>query len=122
MIVNLVNKYKKIVFIVLFLVSIFSFSSASADIFDDPLGTLQNPSSKISDPGSAIKLVYNLIITVAQIAFIILFLVGGVMYMTSGGNEEQAKKARELLIQAVIGIVIVFAAWGIGNWIINALK
>jgi len=121
-ITNFILKYKKTLFILVFLLCIFSFSYASADIFDDPLGTLQNPSSKISDPGSAIKLVYNLIITVAQIAFIILFLVGGVMYLTAAGNEEQAKKARELLIQAIIGIIIVFAAWGIGNWIINALK
>jgi len=53
--------------------------------------------------------------------FVILFLVGGVQYLTSAGNEESATKAKKLLTDAVIGLVIVLASWAVANWILNGL-
>lgn len=70
----------------------------------------------------AINTIYDAIITVSGIAFIILFLISGVMYLTAAGNEETAGKARKMMIDAVIGLVIVLAAWAIGTWIIDRLK
>jgi len=70
----------------------------------------------------AISTLVNAIITISTIAFIILFLVGGIMYLTTMGSEEQSGKAKKLLVDAVIGLVIVLAAWAISTWIINQLK
>ena len=52
---------------------------------------------------------------------IIMIVVGGLMWMTSGGSEEKAKKARGILVNAIIGLFIVLAAYVITQWIINAL-
>ncbi|MBD3282266.1 MAG: hypothetical protein GF387_01505 [Candidatus Portnoybacteria bacterium] len=41
---------------------------------------------------------------------IIILIIGGIRYMTSGGDEEKAGSARKQIVNALIGIVIVFAA------------
>ena len=43
--------------------------------------------------------------------FLALIIYGGIMWMTAGGNEDKVKKATSLMIQAVIGLVIVSAAY-----------
>lgn len=56
---------------------------------------------------------------VIAVAFIIY---GGFKWMTAAGNEEQVTDARKLITQAVIGLVVIFAAYIIANFAIGALK
>ena len=45
---------------------------------------------------------------------VILFLVyGGFIYMTSAGNDEQTEKAKKILINAVLGLVVIIMATAI---------
>lgn len=64
---------------------------------------------------------FNIVIGVAGVLFVLLFLVGGVMYLTAAGNDDQSKKAKQLLFDAVIGLVIVVVAWAVGNWVLQLL-
>lgn len=41
---------------------------------------------------------------------VIVLIIGGITYMTAGGDPEKAKKGRQLIINAIIGLAIVFAA------------
>jgi len=43
---------------------------------------------------------------------------GAVMYMTSGGNQEQAKKSMGIIRNAVIALILYFAMWALLNWLI----
>ncbi|EKD56000.1 MAG: hypothetical protein ACD_58C00318G0001 [uncultured bacterium] len=70
---------------------------------------------------TAFSQVFDLVIIIAGIIFVVLFLVGGVMYLTSAGNEEASTKAKKLLIDAVVGLVIVAIAWVTGAYIIDKL-
>ena len=59
------------------------------------------------------NLLKNIEKIIAAIGFglaVILLIAGGIQYMTAGGNPEKADKAKKLMINAIIGIVIVFAA------------
>ncbi len=47
------------------------------------------------------------------IAFIVY---GGILYVTSGGNEEKTTKARNTLLYAVIGIIVISLAFAILRW------
>lgn len=71
--------------------------------------------------GESVRTIFNVVILVAGIIFVILFLVGGIQYLTASGNEESSGKARKLLLDAIVGLVIVLAAWAIGGWIIKQL-
>jgi hypothetical protein len=49
--------------------------------------------------------------------FLILIIYAGITWMTSQGNEQQVTKAKNLLISAIIGIIIVFAAYAITSFL-----
>jgi len=46
---------------------------------------------------------------------------GGIVLMTAAGSEERVRKGRDIITKAVIGLLIVFAAWIIVNTVINFL-
>ncbi|MEN9558256.1 MAG: hypothetical protein RL141_625 [Candidatus Parcubacteria bacterium] len=53
--------------------------------------------------------------------FLGLIIYGGVQYMLSQGNEEQAKKALNTIRDAVLGLVIVAASYAIAAFVLNTL-
>ena len=55
------------------------------------------------------------------ILFLILMLYGGYTWMTSYGNEQKVTKAKGLIVDALIGLVIILAAYAITNFIIGAM-
>ena len=113
---------------ILFGISLFiSFTPAFAYTFGSGDFKIElNPDTPYgeSDKGvsTTVESIFSAVITVSEIIFVVLFLIAGVLYMTGLGNEEQVGKARKMMIEAVIGIVIVFAAWTIGTWILDRLK
>lgn len=54
--------------------------------------------------------------------FIVLFIYGGFLYMTSGGNDEKIKKGKDLLKNAIIGLFIIMAAYSIAYFISSVLE
>lgn len=66
--------------------------------------------------------VWDMVVIAATIVFMVLFLIGGIQYLTAAGNEESTKKARALLVDAVIGLVLVLLAWPIGRYAIQKLQ
>ncbi len=52
---------------------------------------------------------------------VVLILWAGFNWMTAGGNEEKIEKAQKTLSAAVIGLIIILAAWGITNFVVNSL-
>ena|SRR6056297_2748554 len=66
-----------------------------------------------SQTGSAIGTVLSFL----GVIFLILTITGGIMWMTAGGNTEQVAKARKLITSAVIGLVIIFAAYALTSFI-----
>lgn len=53
--------------------------------------------------------------------FLVMFLYGGFLWMTAGGEEKQILKARQTLAQAFIGMVIVIGAYVLVFNIVNLL-
>jgi hypothetical protein len=59
----------------------------------------------------------KLVLIVAALVFFFLLIVGGIQWMTSGGDKTATEAARGRITAALIGLVIVFAAWAIGSLI-----
>lgn len=53
--------------------------------------------------------------------FLALLIYGGFRWMNARGNEEEAKKAKDIITRAVIGLVIALSAYAITYFISNAL-
>lgn len=61
-------------------------------------------------PRGIITIIVNLLSLVVGIAAVIGIIVAGIKYLTSASNPEEANKARELVIYAVIGLMLAAAA------------
>lgn len=64
-----------------------------------------------------IRSIINLALLLAGVVAVIYIIIGGYQYITAGGNPEQAQAAKTTIMNAVIGLVIVFASYVIVNFI-----
>ncbi|NCB20853.1 MAG: hypothetical protein EOM88_02945 [Clostridia bacterium] len=71
---------------------------------------------------SYISGIITLVLSMLGVLFLILIIYGGFLWMTAMGNEEKAKKAKNLITDALIGLIIVLAAYAIAYFIINSLS
>jgi hypothetical protein len=55
------------------------------------------------------------------VLFVVLFIYAGFLWMTAQGNEEQVTKAKKIISGSVIGMIIIFASYGISNFVVNAV-
>ena len=62
------------------------------------------------------------LISLLGIVFVCLIVYGGFIWMTAQGSEEKIKKAKNIITSAVIGLVVVFAAYAIAQFVIDALS
>ena len=62
-----------------------------------------------------------LVFTIASPLAAIMFAYGGILLITSGGNEKNKTKGSRTITAAIIGIFLVFAAWLIVNAVLGAL-
>ena len=52
---------------------------------------------------------------------VLMLLLGGVRYLTSGGDDQAVQKAKSTILYAIIGIVIVVLSYAVVFTITNAL-
>lgn len=62
-----------------------------------------------------VQALVKLILVVAALISFIFLVLGGIRWITSGGDKEGTAKAQGTITAALIGLVIVFAAWAIIN-------
>ncbi|PKM88651.1 hypothetical protein CVU83_01310 [Candidatus Falkowbacteria bacterium HGW-Falkowbacteria-2] len=61
------------------------------------------------------------VLTLVGIIFVIILIIAGFKYMTAAGNEETARTAIRQITQAVIGLLIILAAWSITYFVMRHL-
>lgn len=84
--------------------------------------TLTNPLGDINTPQAFIGKIINSILGVVGSLALLMFVYGGLIWMTSSGNPEKVKKGRDTLVWAAIGLVIIFSAYGLTRFVINVAK
>lgn len=73
-------------------------------------------------PESMISKVITTALTFVGVIFLVLAIYGGYIWMIARGNEQEVEKAKNTLIAAVIGLVIVIAAYAVSWFVINSLS
>lgn len=63
--------------------------------------------------GGIVSGLIRLVLVVAAIVFFFILVVGGIRWIASGGDKAQTENARNQITAALVGLVIVFAAWAI---------
>jgi hypothetical protein len=57
------------------------------------------------------KIIVNSITTIAILIFFIMMLVGGFRFLFSGGDAKAVEKARDTLMHAIIGLIVLILIW-----------
>ncbi len=55
----------------------------------------------------------TMVLIIVSLIFFFILVIGGLKWITSGGDEKKVATARAGITNALIGLVIVFAAWAI---------
>jgi hypothetical protein len=61
--------------------------------------------------------IFNAILAVVGALALILLALGGIQYMSSGGDKIAVEQARGRITSAIVGLVIVFGAWLVINFV-----
>ncbi|MBI4090882.1 MAG: hypothetical protein HY422_02560 [Candidatus Komeilibacteria bacterium] len=62
------------------------------------------------------------VLSIVGVIFLILVIWGGAMWMTSGGNEKNISRAKQILTTATIGLVIIMTGYAITYFLIANLS
>ncbi|MBI5369877.1 hypothetical protein HZA85_01650 [Candidatus Uhrbacteria bacterium] len=63
----------------------------------------------------------NMFLSILGIVFVVLVIYAGYLWMTASGDATKVDKAKKLLGQAIIGIIIIVAAYAISTFVINRI-
>lgn len=117
-------KYINLFFTICFLFCVFFVSAPTATAMDYGLENTAKTGFGVSsvseleaDIPSAIGTFVGALLSFIGVLFFILMVYGGFLWMTAQGNEDQVTKAKNLIIAAVIGIIIVMSAYAITAYV-----
>jgi len=84
-----------------------------------------NPTNiQVGNQDDVLQLIAKIIswaLYVAGAIAVLFVIIGGYRYLVSAGNEEAAKKGRQTVVNALIGLVIIILAYVIVNAVANFL-
>lgn len=83
----------------------------TAEATNLPKGTVQ--------PAAVIAKIINIVLGLLGILMVIIVIYGGYMWMTSAGSEEKITKAKHLIGNAVVGLMIILASYAISSFIVG---
>ncbi len=118
------NKMKKILITLALGVGIFSlfFGASQAlaadlglEVIDESIG-LSN-----TDPRETVGRIINIAMLALGTIALLIVLWGGFIWLTSNGESDKIDRAKQVLKNGVVGLVIILSAWGIATFVLNQL-
>ena len=67
------------------------------------------------------KTITNTLLFIVGAIAVIMLIIGGVRYTISGGDSKQVESAKNTIMYAIIGIIVVILAYAVVNFVIDAL-
>jgi len=64
----------------------------------------------------------SIILGVLGVILVLIVIYAGFWWMTAQGDEKKVEKAKKMIYNAIIGLVIIFAAYAITNFVLDQLE
>jgi len=81
----------------------------------NPLGTGAEKTNIPTLLGNVVNAILGIVGSLA----LVMFIYGGIIWMTSSGNAEQVTKGKNIVIWATIGLVVIFSAYALVNFVLT---
>lgn len=128
----MVKKQKSLIFKIiglLFLLLLSFLSNGAVLAADDDTNALTKLDNIARDLGltqknlpATIGGIINIVLSFLGIIFFVLIVYAGIVWMTSGGNEQKIAQAKETIVSATIGLAIVMISYGLSVFIMTKLE
>jgi amino acid transporter len=82
--------------------------------------TVPNPLLEF-EPGNILAQIINTLLVWAGVIALIFIIFGGFRYILSMGNQESVEKARNTILYAILGLIIVFLSYLIVAYLLGDL-
>ena len=77
---------------------------------------------KDEDVNNFVGNLMDVLIWIIGVAAVIMIIVGGVKYITSGGDANKLTSAKNTILYSVVGLVVALFAYAIVTWLIGGLQ
>ncbi|MFZ2310117.1 MAG: pilin [Patescibacteria group bacterium] len=110
-----------------FLLSVPAFAAADETGKPSTQTEINNNSQKLPNPlgitdvNALISRVINFVLSLVGSVSLIMFVYGGLTWMTSAGSSEKIKKGRDIIVWSVIGLAIVFSSYILVKFVVTSL-
>ncbi len=95
---------------------LFGGEGASGETFAQSLGLAAGPPLQV-----IIARIIRTILGFAGVVLVVMIIYGGFLWMTAGGNATRLEKAKKILTQSIIGMIIVLSSFAIVQFVISKL-
>lgn len=75
-----------------------------------------------ADISTVIRVIVNVLLFIVGLVSVIMIIIGGIRYTTSGGNAASVTAAKNTILYAIIGLIVAFVAFAVVDWVINLIK
>lgn len=100
----------------LFFIFLLNLNSVSAETVKLP-----NPLGNNVTVPILIGRVINSVLGIVGSLALIMFVYGGITWMTASGNEQSVTKGRNIIMWAALGLVVIFSSYALVRFVIQAI-
>ncbi|PIT94329.1 hypothetical protein COX68_02360 [Candidatus Falkowbacteria bacterium CG_4_10_14_0_2_um_filter_41_15] len=72
---------------------------------------MNNPLGNITTPQQLIGKVISAVLGIVGSLALLMFIFGGLIWMTAAGNEKKVTQGRDILMWAAIGLIVIFISY-----------
>jgi amino acid transporter len=72
-----------------------------------------------------IKIIFEIIrylLSFLGVAAVLIIIYGGFLWMSAGGNPEKVEKAKKIITQAIIGLIIILLSYSLTMFVIRLIR
>lgn len=113
------RKYLPIALALVFLIAPLSVSALDYDSATFAALATNDVDYASTSATSLIGTIISAVLGLLGVLFLILTIYAGLLWMTAGGNTDNVKKAKSILLNSVIGLVIVLSSYAITATVIR---
>jgi cytochrome bd-type quinol oxidase subunit 2 len=75
-----------------------------------------------NDLNDTIQTIINVMLFIVGVLSVIMIIWSGIRYVSSRGNTEAVKNAKDTLMYSIIGLVVAIIAFAIVNWVFSSIS
>lgn len=83
--------------------------------------TLSNPLGAGATPQTVIGKVISQVLGIVGAVALLMFIYGGLTWMTAMGNEQSIKKGKDILMWSSIGLIVIFTSYALVRFVLQAI-